>query len=435
MFLLFLTLFMVIATSFFCSLSEAALLSVSRVRIETLVETSRPARLVSWMKDHLDRPVVAILVLNTIANTAGAAFAGREYQRVFAGANIAIFTVTFTIAVLVFSELLPKTLGVRHAVGVSLLIARPLRLVVTLMRPMTWIVERMSSLLGVGKQTGVVSLDDLRAMARLAVHHKALGREGQMIIESASRLPRMSVDQLMIHREDIVFLALADPAEKNLIKARRSMHTRVILCHHSLDDIVGFVNVKDVLWRIVDEPDLLEDSGLARVLGEAVRTPLEVRESMDVSGLLQCFSMNHEHLAIVKDDQDHVVGMVTLEDVVEELIGEVDDEYDRSPDNIEFMRTGLYRLGGGTPWSKAAEVLKLPSAGLHDVDLDGRFDVNDLAADMLRGKLRTGGVFSMGRWRFKVTRMRRGKVLHVEALLLGQPSEADEAGQEPMPVA
>ncbi len=105
------------------------------------------------------------------------------------------------------------------------------------------------------------------------------------------------------------------------------------------------------------------------------------------------------------------------------MIGEVDDEYDQSPRLIDKLGPGLWRFGGGTLWSDVARALKLPEQENlpEDIDLDGRFDLNDLAADQLRGKLRTGGVFAIGRWRFKVTRMRRGKVLHVEVRMIGQP--------------
>lgn len=429
--LLALSILLVLVTSFFCSLSEASLLSVSRARIETLAEQSKAARVVSRMKDTLDRPIAAILILNTVANTGGAALAGREYQRVFEGANIAIFTTVFTIGVLVFSELLPKTLGVRYSVQASLLVARPMQLLIQLMRPFVWFVEQGTRALG-GHKRSTVSLDDLRAMARLAASAKKLGREEHMIIEAASRLPRIQVSQIMIHREDVVALALADDEEDILVKARRSMHSRLVLCKRDLDDAVGIVNIKEVLWRLVSDPEDLQEEGLKRILGEAVREPLWVEPDIDVSKLLQLFSMHHEHMALVRRG-DRMVGMVTLEDVIEELIGEVDDEYDRSPEHMEQIETGLWRFGGGTLWSDVAKALNLPADEPlpEELDLDGRYDLNDLAADLLRGKLRTGGVFLVGKWRFKVTRMRRGKVLRLEASLIGRGNGVAPSVREP----
>lgn len=423
--LLALSLLIVLVTSFFCSLSEASLLSVSRVRIETLAKKSKAALVVSRMKATIDRPIAAILILNTIANTGGAAIAGREYERLFGGANMGLFTTLLTIAVLLFSELLPKTLGVRHAVPASLLVARPIQALVQIMRPATWLVERMSRWVGARSDDGVQhSLDDLRVMARLAVSAKALGREELMIIEAASRLPRISVSQIMIHRQDIVFLSLAQSEEEIRVRARQTMHSRVVLCHNDLDSLIGVVSVKEVLWRMVEEPEDLEEEGLKRILGEAVREPIYVTPDLEVSQLLQVFSQRHAHLALVREEE-RIVGVVTLEDVVEELIGEVDDEYDRSPQQIEKVAPGLWRFGGGTLWSDAVEALRMRGEHLSpddsDIDLDGRFDLNDLAADYLRGKLRTGGMFTIDRWRFKVMRMRRGKVLRLEARMLGQP--------------
>lgn len=430
--LLALSILVVLVTSFFCSLSEASLLSVSRARIHALSEKSKTARLIGRMKETVDRPIAAILILNTVANTGGAALAGREYERLFDGANMGVFTVLLTCAVLIFSELLPKTIGVRNALGSALVVARPLSLLILVMRPATWLVERLGRLLGTGKggSSQKFSLDDLRAMARLAVSSKALGREEQMIIEAASRLPRLKIEQIMIHREDMVFLSLADDDEANLVRARRSMHSRLILCHRDLEDIVGYINVKALLWRLVQDPEDRQEDGLKRMLGESVREPLRVGPDLEVSQLLQQFSKQHEHLAIV-ESEGRVIGMVTLEDVIEELIGEVDDEYDQSPDTVDKLASGLWRFGGGTLWTDVAKRLQLSAAEYvpKDVDLDGRYDLNDLAADRLRGKLRTGGIFAIGKWLFKVTRMRRGKVLHVEARLIGQPIDERPAVQ------
>ena len=420
--LLGLSILIVLVTSFFCSISEASLLSVSRPRIEAMSKQSRAAQVVARLKGTLDRPIAAILILNTIANTGGAALAGREYQRVFEGANMAIFTIALTIAVLVFAELLPKMLGVRYAERASLLVAGPMQLLIVVLRPLLWLVERGThAVVGAGRQSPAVSLEDLRAMARLAVSAKKLGREEQMIIEAASRLPRIDVEQIMIHAEDMVILSLADQEEELLVRARRSMHTRMVLCHNDLSDVVGIVNIKEVLWRMVAEPEDLEEEGLKRIFGEAVREPMYVETGLDVSTLLELFSIGHEHIALARRD-GRVVGMVTLEDVIEELIGEVDDEYDRSPEAMEAVEPGLWRFGGGTLWGAVAEALNLPAEDFlpEDLDLDGRFDLNDLAADLLRGKLRTGGVFMVGKWRFKVTRMRRGKVLRLEASLIGR---------------
>lgn len=419
--LLVLSILIVLITSFFCSISEASLLSSSRVRALTLAEENPAARLLSKMKQSLDRPIAAILILNTIANTGGAALAGREYERVFGGAGMGVFTVFLTLAVLVFSELLPKTLGVRYSMTAALVLARPVYVLTQLMMPLTALVDRMSRLLGNKEKSPKFSLEDLRSMAQLVTASESLRREEQMIIDAASRLPRLSVSQIMIHRPDIVHLSLAADDERNLVMARKSMHSRLPLCHNDLDDLIGFVNVKDILWRMVEEPEDHEELGLKRVLGEAVREPLAVPPELEVTKLLNLFSREHEHLAVVKDEAGKVVGIVTLEDVIEELIGEVDDEFDRSPRTTERLGPGLWQFGGGCLWTDVAKRLGLPGNEFlpGDIDLDGRLDLNDFAADKLRGKLRTGGVFSVGKWRFKVTRMRRGKVLHVEALLLG----------------
>lgn len=437
--LLALSILLVLITSFFCSLSEASLLSVSRVRIHKLAEASGTAKLVESMKNHLDRPIAAILILNTVANTGGAAMAGREYERMFDGANMGLFTVFLTLAVLVFSELLPKSLGVQYSLPAALWVARPVHYLVGLMRPLTWLVELGTRALLRGRppSQATFSVEDLRTTARLALASKALGRGEHMIIHAASRLPSMSVRHIMIHREDIVYLSLADDDDTNLVRARRSMHSRLVLVHEDLDDIIGIVPVKEILWRLAEEPEDREEEGLKRILGEAVREPVFVDAGIEVSKLLQVFSESHAHLALVTEKNEggkegRLVGIVTLEDVIEELIGEIDDEYDRIPTKVEQLGGSVWGFGGGTPWAEAARRLRLDEKAHlpkeEERDLDGRYDMHDLAQDKLFGRLRTGALFSIGTWRFKVLRMRRGKVVQIEA----RPADNAPAGAAPV---
>ena len=434
--LLALSVLLVLVTSFFCSLSEASLLSVSPLRLHTLADKSPAAAIVLRMKESMNRPIAAILILNTVANTGGAAIAGREYAQLFGTAGMALFTTLFTLAVLVLAELVPKTLGVTYAERAALMLGRPLSALVWLLTPATWMVEWLSRFTGRRgtSQTKTASLEDLRAMARLAVSTKALGREEQMIIDAASRLPRVSVKNIMIHREDIVYLSLSAPEQENLLRAQQSMHSRLPLCHNDLDDLVGIVNIKEVLWRLVHDPEDLVEDGVSRIFGEALREPLFVDEEIDVSQLLQTFSKAHEHMAVVRSRSGKVIGIVTLEDIIEELVGEIDDEFDRSPTQQETLAENEWRFGGGRLWSDVARTLGLPDEmPTEDLDLDGRFDLNDLAADRLRGRLRTGGVFTIGRWRFKVARMRRGKVLYVDVVRVdaGVPASVERPAAKP----
>jgi len=415
--LLTLSIIAVLVTSFFCSLSEASLLSLGRARAETLAEKSKTGALLQSLKKNLERPIAAILILNTISNTGGAAIAASEYRRTFGDSFMLIFSILLTGSVLIFSEIIPKSIGVKYAERSGLLIAKPLHYLLRVFRPLTSLVSALTNALGMSSSRGAgVSLDDLRAMAKLAASSKVLGREELMIIEAASQLPRVPIRNIMIHKEDIVYFSLAADTESNLVNARRSLHSRLPVCRSDLSDLIGLVNMKEILWRMADEPEDLEEEGLNRILGEAMRDPLFASADIDVSDLIQLFSTNHEHLAIVRDKNEAIIGIVTLEDVIEELMGEIDDEFDRSPEAIEHKGHQWWRIGGGANWSDVQNKLAVRVERQLDVDLDGRLDMNDICADFLPGRLRTGGSFSLGTWTFRVIRMRRGKVLVVDAL-------------------
>ena len=418
----------VLVTSFFCSLSEAALLSLGRARAESLAQKSATGRLVKKMKENPERPITAILILNTVANTGGAALAGAEFRRIFGAGSLAVFGVGLTAAVLLFSEIIPKSLGVRYAEKAALIVAAPLQICIQLLRPATWLSSRLARLWGMsGASSAAVSIDDIRSMARLAASAKLFGREELMIIEAAASLPRVPVRQIMIHRDDIVYFSLAEDAETNLVRARRSLHSRLLLCRTDLDSIVGVVNMKEVLWRMAEEPADVEDDGLNRILAESMREPLSLAGDIDVSELIAAFAKKHEHLAVVRGEDGRVVGIVTLEDVVEELMGEIDDEFDRAPTGIDALGADHWRVGGGALWSEVQKLVGLFATIEPEADLDGRIDVNDIAADYLSGQPRTGAVFEVGGWDFRVVRMRRGKVLAVDITRHGSASVAPPA--------
>lgn len=414
--ILLLSVLVVLLTSFFCSLSEAALLSIGRARVEVLAQKSAAGRLVRKMKRTLNRPIATILILNTFANTGGAAVAGAEYRKLFGSETMILFGGALTIGVLVFSEIIPKFVGVTHAERASLLVARPLSFAMALLRPLTWLVEQLHGLLGARSGAPRVSSDDLRAMARLAAASKVVGREELLIIEAAARLPKVLIRDIMIDRRDVVFFSLADDQESNLVRARRSLHSRLPVCRTDLDETLGVVNTKEVLWRLVNTPWDLEEEGLPRILGEEMRPLLSARADDDVSELISMFAKKRVHLALVRDDDDRILGMVTLEDVIEELTGEIDDELDRAPRTLEERSDGSWRIGGGVPWVEVARALRLPTHPNVDVDLDGRLDVHDVAAEATPStQARTGAVFELGGWQFRVARVRRGKVLRVHA--------------------
>ena len=415
--LLVLSILGVLVISFFCSLSEASLLSIGRARVEIVANRSASGRVIRRMKENLERPIAAILILNTVANTGGAALAGSEYRSTFGDGSMVLFGLSFTLAVLLFSEFIPKSIGVRFAERSALLIAGPLELVVQILRPLTWLVSSTARLFGLsGHRSASVSIDDLRAMARLAASAKVLGREELMIIEAASQLPRIPVHHLMIHSADIVFFSLAEQAETNLRWARRSLHSRMLVCGTDLGDIQGVVNMKEVLWSLAEDPAGKTNEGLQRILDAALREPLYVDPETDIPQLIQLFAQHHDHLAVVRDKAGKVVGMVTLEDVVEELMGEIDDEYDRIPDRIDALGAQWWRVGGGALWSEVQAKLGMPATERPEADLDGRVDMNDYVAERLRGHLRTGGAFRLGEWWIKVVRMRRGKVVLVDVV-------------------
>ena len=324
---------LVVLTSAACSLFEAVLYSVPLSQIDALERAGRRSGpVLRTLRAQVDRPIAAILSLNTVANTGGAALAGAIAARVFGSIWIGYFSAAFTLAILLFSEIIPKTAGVVYARRLAGPIARPLQMLVLLFTPVIWLSRRITRLVSIGREADRVSDDELLLMVRRGLRSGDLKPHEARVISNVLALEVKTAGQIMTPRTVLFTLhtdtSLADAADDEQLL----QHSRVPVYDDNPDDIVGIVHRRDILGAAAkDEFD--------KTLDQLMYPVHFVVETAKLDQLLHTFLEQRQHLVVVTDEFGSVSGIVTLEDVLEEILGrEIVDEFDAVADLRAFAR-------------------------------------------------------------------------------------------------
>ena len=307
--------------SFFCSISEAVLLSVSHADIESLGE-SRAGTILRKFKKQIDVPIAAILILNTIANTMGAAVGGATFAEEF-DAPLWVFSVTFTVAVLLFTEIVPKTLGVTFVRRLAAPVAFSVNVLRWLLAPAIALTRTVSGLLTRGRQAPVTSLEEIGLLAALGRIEGAVLPRVATIIEGATRLRSLRARDVMVPRTSVAVISGQRSLADNLRMVRASGHSRFPYSDKGdLDSVQGIILTKDLMFHLREAQ---EEPEWAKLYG----APLMVSGATPLDRLLRTFQEERRHMALVLDEYGGTQGIVTMEDVLEEIVGEIEDESDR----------------------------------------------------------------------------------------------------------
>jgi len=311
--------------SFLCSIFESVLLSINVAQVESLAQQGkRSGQLLKEFKRRIDMPIAAILITNTIAHTIGTAVAGATYEDAFNTETLWIFTIVFTTVVLLFTEIIPKTLGITYAKRLAAPVAYGIHALAVALRPLVLLSGGISRSLRGGKAVPVTSIDEIRLLAALGRTEGVVGAQTAEIIIGASRLRKLNASDVMLPRKQVVYLSANYSRQQVLEIMKRSRHSRFpFSTTDQLDQVSGVVMAKELLFQ------LQENSGETIDWLRLVYEPVVVPESAPLDSLLRTFKGAQRHMAIVVDEYGDVQGIVTLEDVLEEIVGDIVDESDR----------------------------------------------------------------------------------------------------------
>ncbi len=328
--------------SFLCSIFESVLLSINSAQVESLVQQGqRSGQLLKQFKRRIDMPIAAILIVNTIAHTIGATVAGASYQNVFSPDSLWIFTIIFTTAVLLFTEIIPKTLGITYAVRLAKPVAYGIHTLIIVLRPLVLLSERISRSLRRGKEAPVTSIEEIRLLAALGRTEGVVGVQTAGIIIGASGLRKLRASDVMLPRKQVVYLSAGNSTEQVLKTLRQSGHSRFPFSETGqLEEVSGIVHAKDLLLLLQENPDDKID------WLTLVHEPVVIPETAPLDSLLRTFKETRQHMAIVVDEYGDLQGVVTFEDVLEEIVGDIYDESDRPIEDLWLQDDGtLHALG------------------------------------------------------------------------------------------
>lgn len=336
--LLIFYIFLAIAVSFACSIMEAVLLSVTPGYLATLEQGNDPvAGRLKALKEDVDKPLAAILTLNTIAHTVGAAGAGAQAAAVFGDKWIGLFSAVLTLAILFLSEIIPKTIGAMHWKRLSGVVTRALQLLMPPLKPFVWLSGLTSRLIASGHGSLHVSRAELRALADLGAKQGVLDESESRILRALLRFRSLRAVDIMTPRTVLFTL----PGSLDLAAAAQAAtgvgFSRIPIHDDSVDKMEGYVLRHELLDRVARGE---HDGGLRGLRRELIFVPRET----SLSELLERFLGAREHIALVVDEYGGTAGVVTLEDVVETLLDmEIVDEVDDVADLREAARKDWQR--------------------------------------------------------------------------------------------
>ena len=320
---LFLYFFLALGISFLCSLLESVLLSMSRSFISILSKKNPTSgKSLEKLKDNISRPLAAILSLNTIANTVGAAGVGAVTYNLLGSKWVAIMSGILTLSILIFSEIIPKTIGAHYWKKLAIPSSYMIRVLIVIMYPFVVMLEVLSNWLKPDEKQDIVTKEDVIAMAEIGEDEGTIEEDESTIIENLLRLDNITAEEVLTPRSVVYALQKDLTVRQALDEYDNIIFSRIPVYDKDLDEITGLVRRDNLLnSKAEDQFDVTMEE-----LSEPVHI---VNEKESVGSILDEFVHRREHLFIVKDEFGQFVGIITLEDAIETLLGvEIVDETD-----------------------------------------------------------------------------------------------------------
>lgn len=328
MILYFIILILLIILSAFFSASEVAFVSLNEAKIETMVRSKLPnAELIKKLKNNSRRLLITILIGNNMMSVAAASLATIIAEQLFHSAIIGITTGIMTIVMLIFADMIPKSYASNYPKNVVMFTAPYLRILQWLLFPLIILLEKFTHIFAGKQNPPQISEDELRAFAAVSIRQGAIEKRKGIMLEKLFKFSDITAKDIMTPRTDMLYMKKNSNIAEAIEIVNKYQHTRYPVCDKSPDVIIGFVHARDLLTYY-------EEKNTQKISIEKIIRPiLSVPKQMPISELLKEFQKKQTQIAHVLDEYGGTEGIVTLEDVLEELVGEITDEHDVA-DNI-----------------------------------------------------------------------------------------------------
>jgi len=406
----YLWLILLLFASAFFSASEVALLTSDKIKLKEMASKG-----ISWAENILklrlerrEETLTAILLLNNLVNIAATVVATILADQI-GGVAIVWVTPIMTGVIVLVGEMIPKALGSRKPISISRITLYPMQVLFFILTPLTWVLQKITKgffwlvhLPSDPNQTSIVTEEDLEAMINMSHQEGIIPTEERVMIERVFEFGDTTVYDVMVPRVDVVSASLKSTFVQLVKIIKQFGHSRIPIYNETPDNIVGILHVKDLIPYLTSKKDL--------DLEGILREPYFVPESKHISEVFKDMRLKRIHLALVVDEYGGVSGLITLEDLLEELVGEIQDEYDTEEDEIKKLNSNTYLLAGNMGIDQVNELL---GTVISDEDYD------TLAGFMI-GKLghlgKTGEKVVLDNITFIVEQIKKWRILKVRVI-------------------
>ena len=337
--------------------TETAYSSVNKLRLKNYeAQGNKKASKALKLANRFDDVLTAVLIGNNIVNIASSSVGTVLFVSLFGSKGAGISTAVITVLVLIFCEVMPKSYAKRNAEKLALFIASPLSVLVLLLKPAVWILNKLSSAVGSENNSPSVTEDELKYMIDEIEEQGVIEEQESELVKSALEFDEISVNEILIPRVKIVGIEINSTIDeiKNIFSTE--MYSRLPVYEKSLDDITGIITSKAFFKMLVEGK-----SDIKEIIQDVPHIP----ESKLISEAMKYMQRSKVHLAVVTDQYGGTKGIITLEDIIEELVGEIYDEDDEIVTNIVRLSDNRYEVAGYVSINELAEKLSLDSDMIH----------------------------------------------------------------------
>lgn len=406
---LFILLVLLVFMSAFFSSSETALINMSKIRLKHLVkEKVKNAEKLEKLYEDSNKLIGAILIGNNIVNVATSSIATIITTSRFSNAGLGISVGLTTLVILIFGEITPKNLALKNSESISLFVAPIILFLVRIFTPILFIVNSISNLLSalLGQRNDdkkpTITQDELKTIVDVSNQEGVLETDETEMIQNIFEFKDLTVDDIMIQRRDIVAIS-ADMSYDEIIDVFKNRQlSRLPIYEDTIDDIIGVLYAKDLFFTEQSK----EDFDIKAVM----REPVFVNEFVKISDFFKKMQQVKTHIAIVLDEYGGVAGIVTMEDLVESIVGDIYDEYDQQDEEVRKLKENIYVINGN---SKLTEIQDLLQVELVSKDYES---LGGYLMDKM-GKIPTqGDIYEDENFKFIISSMDKNRINKVKVI-------------------
>lgn len=398
-----LLLIVLIFLSGFFSASETALLSLSKIRLKHMVkENIKHAKNIERLLENPNKLLGTILIGNNVVNIGGSAIATALAIKLFPNGGVGISTAVMTIVILIFGEVTPKNLAIQNSERMSIAVSPVISILVRIFSPLVFVLTKITNvflrLLGVRDEAKkpFITEEELKTLVDVSSKEGILENEEKEMIYNIFEFGDLRVADVMIQRMDIKAVSVDDSYDEVLETFKKEKFSRLLVYEETIDNIVGVLYAKDIFFADREKEEFR--------IKDYIRPPVNTFEFIKISDFFKQMQINRVHMATVLDEYGGVAGIITMEDIVESIFGEINDEFDETEEEIEVIKEDEYVVNGAAKISDLNDLLGI-NLESEDFESVGGFIIGEI------GRLpKTGEIIQYNNIKFIMEKVDKNRI-------------------------